>query len=130
MKFLLITTQPSKNRLSIQIRFEWITDFVYYKKRPNLMKDRTFYYFFSFSALLLILSSEHVGGGSNITFPVSVLMKYILLSNNFLKKLMELFNIQIIPLYSFYGIYLTEFIQTTISSTSSCLPHPLCTNEH
>ena len=58
------------------------------------MKERAFYYFFSFSALLLILSSEQFGGGPNITFPVSVLMKYILLSNNFLKKLMELFNIQ------------------------------------
>ena len=48
--------------------------------------------YFSVSASVMILSSE-TDCGSNITCPVSVLMEYILLSNTFLKKLMELFNI-------------------------------------
>ena len=86
--------------------------------------------YFSFSLSVMTLSSENVRG-SNITFPVSVLMEYISLSNIFLIKLMELFNIITITFFIFlWHIFFSEIIQNSVSSTSSSFPHPLCTNEH
>ncbi len=66
--------------------------------------------YFSFSASVMILSSE-TDCGSNITCPVSVLMEYILLSNTFLKKLIELFNIITITfVYFLWHILFRRFL--------------------
>ena len=67
-------------------------------------------HYFSVSTSVMILSSE-TACGSNTTFPVSVLMEYILLSNTFLKKLMELFNIITITfLYFLWHILFRRFL--------------------
>lgn len=90
----------------------WILFHARNKNRPNLMEVRADYY--SFSISVMILSSETVCG-SNTTFPVSVLMEYILLSNTFLKKLMELFNI--IAITFLYFLWHILFWRYLVSQT-------------
>ena len=82
------------------------------------------------SSVSVMTSSLETVRGWNSTFPVSVLMKYISFSNSFFSKLMELFIIITITFFIFLWHILLLKVFMLLYSTSSCFPHPLCTNEN
>ena len=83
---------------------------ILYKNPPEPNESSGGFYFFA----LIILKNESV----------SVRMEYI--TNSIFGKLMELFkNVYFLGIH-FFG----DKFGFTDASTSSCFPHPLCTNEY